>query len=183
MIEFLKKLFSKEWFNKVAVYIDQLMSTNMSNEDKAQQAFIYAMELIEEIQANAVQQLPVAWQWLGSLLAKLDNGVQAQLVKVLIEAIYRGAKIQAERQMARGMLDARAVAQILSDTASSSSAISRADIIQHLNQAGVEVVGFVEGQQTPLRVVEELQKLRADHTALSAKLAEATKEPGPAKDK
>lgn len=104
MKDFLEKLFSKEWFTKVANFIEDQLYSNEPNEVKAQKAVEFGMSVIEELEANLVSLLPVPLQWVGKIVTKLDDKVQRNLVILLVEAIYRGVKVSHERMVARGLV-------------------------------------------------------------------------------
>lgn len=103
MKDFLTRVFTKEWFNKVANFIESQIYSNEPNEVKAEKAVDFGFKLIEEIEVEIARSLPVPLDWVAKILSKLDDKIQRNLVIILVEAIYRGVKISHERMMARGV--------------------------------------------------------------------------------
>jgi hypothetical protein len=103
MKDFLTRVFTKEWFNKVADFIASQVYSDEPNEVKAEKAVDFGFKLIEEIEVEIAHSLPVPLDWIAGILSKLDDKIQRNLVVILVEAIYRGVKISHERMMAQGV--------------------------------------------------------------------------------
>lgn len=93
MFEYLKKLFSKDFQDKLAAFILSQFDLNIPNEEKKQRAVDFGVNLLEQID-DSVAEIP-GWGWLLKLLA--DNGLvdslERELISGLVETIYRGVKI------------------------------------------------------------------------------------------
>jgi hypothetical protein len=93
MLEFLQKIFSKEFQDRLAAFILSQFDLNLPNAEKKQRAVDFGVSLLEQID-DTVALVP-GWGWLLKLL--VDNGAvdaaQRQLVDGLVEVIYRGIKI------------------------------------------------------------------------------------------
>lgn len=93
MFEYLKKLFSKDFQDKLAAFILSQFDLKIPNEEKKQRAVDFGVDLLEQID-DTVALVP-GWGWLLKLL--VDNGAvdaaERQLVDGLVEVIYRGVKI------------------------------------------------------------------------------------------
>lgn len=93
MLEFLRKIFSKEFQDRLAAFILSQFDLDIPSEEKKQRAVDFGVSLLEQVD-DTVALVP-GWGWLLKLL--VDNGVvdalERQLIDGLVETIYRGVKI------------------------------------------------------------------------------------------
>lgn len=93
MLEYLQKIFSKEFHDQLAAFILSQFALDIPNEDKKTRAVDFGLGLLEQLD-DAVAHVP-GWGWLLKLV--VDNGlvdkIERDLVDGLVEVIYRGVKI------------------------------------------------------------------------------------------
>ena len=93
IVNFLSKLFSKEFTSSLTAMIFQLSREDISGEEKKQAAVDYGAKLLNTLEADMVRKLPGGFpQWIAGAIADWLDGAEREWIGAQVETIWAAMK-------------------------------------------------------------------------------------------